>query len=147
VNGKGEFNVPPGRYKNPLICDSTNLENVSNALVGATILADDYRDILKNAQRSDFVYLDPPYHPKNHTSNFTKYTKEGFGREDQIQLSRIFRELSDRGCFVLLSNSDAPLIRELYSGFRIKEVKAQRAINCKASKRAGHKELIISNYS
>jgi DNA adenine methylase len=42
VNRKGEFNVPPGKYKNPLICDSSNLENVSNVLAGATLLADDY---------------------------------------------------------------------------------------------------------
>jgi DNA adenine methylase len=37
VNKKGEFNVPPGKYKNPLICDSSNLENVSNALARAII--------------------------------------------------------------------------------------------------------------
>ncbi len=29
----------------------------------------------------------------------------------------------------------------------IKEVDVQRAINCKGSKSAGHKELLISNYS
>ena len=27
VNKKGKFNVPVGKYKNPLICDSSNLEN------------------------------------------------------------------------------------------------------------------------
>ena len=72
---------------------------------------------------------------------------DGFGREDRIQLANVCRKLSDRRCFVLLSNSDAPLIRELYSGFRIKEVKAQRAVNYRGSERAGHNELLISNYS
>jgi DNA adenine methylase len=57
VNRRGEFNVPPGKYKNPLICDSSNLENVSNAV--ATILADDYRNVTQNAQKGDFIYLDP----------------------------------------------------------------------------------------
>jgi DNA adenine methylase len=80
------------------------------------------------------------------TSNFTAYTSKGFGREDQLQLAGVFKKLSDRGCFVLLSNSDTPFIRELYSGFIIREVEAQRAINIKVSKRTG-KELLISNYS
>jgi DNA adenine methylase len=146
VNGKGEFNVPPGKYKNPLICDSSNLENVSKVLAGATILADDYRNVIQNARKGDFIYLDPPYQPLNNTSYFTAYTQDGFDDRDQSQLANIFRKLADNGCLVLLSNSDTPYIRELYSGFRIKEVKAQRAINCKGSKRAGHNELIISNY-
>jgi DNA adenine methylase len=99
--------------------------------------------MLSKAETNDFVYLDPPYDP----SNFTAYTSKGFSREDQIQLANISRKLSDRGCRVLLSNSDTPFIRELYSDFSIKEVDAQRAINSKGSKRAGHKELLISNYS
>jgi DNA adenine methylase len=146
VNRRGEFNVPPGKYKNPPICDSSNLENVSKVLAGATILTDDYRDVTQNAQKGDFIYLDPPYQPLNNTSYFTAYTKDGFDDRDQSQLANVFRKMTDKGCLVLLSNSDTPYIRELYSGFRIKEVKAQRAINCKGSKRAGHKELIISNY-
>jgi DNA adenine methylase len=146
VNRRGEFNVPPGKYKNPPICDSSNLENVSKVLAGATILTDDYRDVTQNAQKGDFIYLDPPYQPLNNTSYFTAYTKDGFDDRDQSQLANVFRKMTDKGCLVLLSNSDTPYIRELYSGFRIKEVKAQRAINCKGSKRTGHKELIISNY-
>ena len=29
VNKNGEFNVPCGKYKNPTICDSSNLRNLS----------------------------------------------------------------------------------------------------------------------
>ena len=96
MNGKGEFNVPPGKYKNPPICDSSNLENVSNALAGVTILGDDYRSVIQNAQKGDFVYLDPPYQPLNNTSNFTAYTAGGFDDRDQSQLADIFRKLGDR---------------------------------------------------
>jgi DNA adenine methylase len=147
VNRQGEFNVPPGKYKSPLICDSSNLENVSNALVKATILADDYRNVTQKAQKGDFIYFDPPYQPLNGTSYFTAYTKDGFNNRNQLQLAEVFRKLNTTGCLLLLSNSDTPFIRALYSDFSIKEVDAQRAINCKGSKRAGHKELIISNYS
>jgi DNA adenine methylase len=103
--------------------------------------------MLSKAETNNFVYLDPPYDPVSYTSNFTAYTSNGFGREDQVQLANVFRNLVDRGCVVLLSNSDTPFIRELYSDFSIKEVSVQRAINCKGSKRSGHKELLIYNYS
>jgi len=140
-NWKREFNAPPGEFKNPLICDSSNLEIVSNALARATIFAGDYIDAVENAQKGDFVYLDPPYNPKSRTSNFTAYTSDGFGRENQEQLANVVRKMSDRGCLILLSNSDTPFIRKLYSHSRIKEVDVQRAINSNGSKRTGHKFL------
>jgi DNA adenine methylase len=151
VNRKGKFNVPIGRYKRPLICDSKNLQNVSNALrySKALINVNDYKDALLNAEKDDFIYLDPPYQPSSATANFTSYSDHGFDDNDQKELSKIFAELNDRKCKVLLSNSDTPLIRKLYSDFssHTKEVNVSRVINCKASKRLGHKELLISNYS
>jgi DNA adenine methylase len=146
VNGKGEFNVPPGKYKNPLICDSSNLENISHALARATILTVDYRNVTQNAQKGDFINLGHPYQPLNNTSYFTAYTTDGFGRENQEQLANLSRKLSDRGCKILLSNSETPFIRELYTDFSIKDFNVQRAINCKGSKRTGHKELLISKF-
>jgi DNA adenine methylase len=151
VNKKGIFNVPMGRYKNPLICNSNNLKNVSLALrySNAEIQPNDYKKILlENAREGDFVYLDPPFDPPSITSSFTSYTNSGFTKTDQKELSDVFSELNDRKCKVLLSNSDTPFIRELYSEFApyFKEINVLRAINCKASKRAGHKELLISNY-
>jgi len=110
-------------------------------------LADDYRNVTQNDQKGDFIYLDPPYQPLNNTSYFTAYTSHGFGSEDQVQLAKVYRMLADKGCMVLLSNSDTPFIGRLYSDFSIKEVDVRRAINCKGSKRAGHKELLIYNYS
>jgi DNA adenine methylase len=140
-----------GRYKNPLICDTSNLENVSNALKysKAAIKVNDYKNALVEAEEDDFIYLDPPYHPTSSTANFTSYTDYGFGDNDQSELSKIFAKLDDAECKVLLSNSDTPFIRKLYSDFssHIKEVNVSRLINCKASRRVGHKELLISNYS
>lgn len=151
VNKNGMFNVPIGNYKNPLICDTENLRNVSLALrhSDAHILVRDYKDILETAKENDFVYLDPPYKPTSITANFTGYTNGGFNDKDQVDLYHLFRRLDNRRCKVLLSNSDTPYIRELYREFKeyTKEVNALRAINCKGSKRAGHTELLISNYA
>jgi DNA adenine methylase len=150
VNKKGIFNVPIGRYKNPVICDSDNLKKVSVALrySKAQIQVSDYKVILlQKAEEDDFIYLDPPYNPTSSTASFTNYTNTGFNDNDQKELADIFKKLDDRKCKVLLSNSDTPLIRKLYCDFTIQDVQALRAINCKGSKRVGHKELLIRNYS
>ena len=76
VNRKGEYNVPPGKYKDPFICDSSNLENVSNTSAGATILADDYRIVTQNAQKGDFIFLDPPYQDINQHYSSAKNVKD-----------------------------------------------------------------------
>jgi len=152
VNMNGKFNVPIGRYKNPIICDSINLRNVSAALryTKAHLNTDDYRNILHaNAQEGDFVYLDPPYKPTNDTANFTGYTNTGFSDRDQEELAKTFSKLDTRGCKLLLSNSDTPLVRDLYKDFSktTNSVSALRSINSKATNRAGHTELLICNYS
>jgi DNA adenine methylase len=151
VNRDGLFNVPIGRYKNPLICDKDNLMNVSSLLKESksNIHVSDYREMLiDNAAEGDFVYLDPPYNPVSSTANFTGYTNSGFGDNDQIQLSKIFKKLDARRCYLLLSNSDTPLVRKLYENYSdyIVKINANRAINSNASKRTGHTELLIRNY-
>jgi len=146
VNQKGGFNVPFGKYKNPIICDAENLRNVSAVLKNTKIFHRGYEEVLKYAKKGDFLYFDPPYVPLNPTSNFTSYTKEGFGLQQQEELRDVFTELSNRGCFVMLSNSDTPIIRELYSDFKIHEVRATRAINSNSAKRGKVGEVVVVNY-
>ncbi len=150
VNSKGIFNVPIGRYKNPMICDSEDLRKVSTALSDsdATIQAIDYIDAILKAKEGDFIYLDPPFHPLSSTACFTHYTHNGFTDNDQLELAKIFAILNKRKCKVLLSNSDTRLVRNLYKDFAkyTKELSVLRSINSKASRRTGHKELLIRNY-
>ena len=149
VNKSGQFNVPFGRYKNPLICDENNLRKVSEALQGITITHRDYKDVLELAKIGDFIYFDPPYYPLNPTSSFTAYTAKGFFEKEQIELRDTFVKLHERGCFVMLSNSDTPFINELYSGLEgvsVNKIIAGRAINSKGSKRGKINEVLITNY-
>ncbi len=146
VNSSGQFNVPFGRYKSPLICDPFGLRAANLALQRAEIVAADFEAALANAEHHDFVYCDPPYHPLSETSSFTAYTAGKFGISDQERLARVYRDLDRRGCYVMLSNSDMPLIRELYADFRIIEVQAPRAISSKADGRGKITELLIINY-
>lgn len=149
VNKSGQFNVPFGRYNNPIICDEKNLRRVSSALQDVTITYQDYKNALKTARKGDFIYLDPPYYPINATSSFTSYTSKSFLEKEQVELRDTFVKLHQRGCFVMLSNSDTPLINELYSGLygvTINKIAAGRAINSKASGRGKITEVLVTNY-
>lgn len=149
VNKKGQFNVPFGRYSNPVICDEENLRRVSKELQNVIIKHQDYTSVLKNAQKGDFIYFDPPYYPLNRTSSFTAYTSESFLEKEQTELRDTFVELHKRGCYVMLSNSDTPFINDLYSeidGATIHKITAGRAINSKGSGRGKITELLVTNY-
>ncbi len=149
VNKSGQFNVPFGRYNNPVICDEDNLRRVSDALQDVTITHQDYKNVLETAKSGDFIYLDPPYYPINATSFFTSYTAEGFLEKEQTELRDTFIKLHKKGCFVMLSNSDTPFINELYSGLdgiTINKITAGRAINSKGSGRGKITEVLVTNY-
>jgi len=147
VNSKGHFNVPFGRYKNPNFCDELNLRAVHDALQGIKIILGSFEMCLKYAQKDDFIYLDPPYDPITETANFTGYTKEKFGKEEQIKLKKVFDELDKRGCKVLLSNSNTEFVNQLYKEYNYSLVSAKRAINSNALKRGEIKEILVYNYS
>ncbi|MCB9763484.1 MAG: DNA adenine methylase [Alphaproteobacteria bacterium] len=143
VNRSGKFNVPFGRYTNPVICDEENLQGCSRVLQGVALVHEDFEAAADRARAGDFVYFDPPYVPLTPTASFTSYVADGFGLADQERLAALFRRLSERGVQVMLSNSDTPLVRELYAGFHLEEVQARRNVNAKASKRGAVGELVV----
>ena len=145
VNSRGIFNVPFGRYKNPGIFNEEWLRCASEVLAHAKIEARDFRLLQLHAKKGDFVYFDPPYHPRSTTSYFTAYTREAFGEADQRELAELYRALDKMGCLLMLSNSDTPLIRELYKDFCIREVSARRNINSRAERRGKICELVVLN--
>jgi len=146
VNKRGKHNVPFGQYKNPKIVDENNLPQVSRVLQDTEIILGDFSRALDFVQPGTFIYFDPPYHPLSDTANFTSYTSDSFGIDDQCRLAEVFKQLDESGCKVMLSNSDTLFIRELYKGYDIKVVYARRAINCCAKKRGPISELVIRNY-
>lgn len=145
VNKKGEFNVPYGRYKNPTLCEPENVFKASELLKRAEIICDDYKNILQTYPRAgDFIFLDPPYLPISEYSDFKRYTKEQFYEEDQRELAEEFHRLYDLGCSVVLTNSNHPLVHELYGKYKIEIHKTKRNINSNASKRSGEDVIVIA---
>ena len=144
LNKKGHFNVPFGRYVNPTICHPEALRSASEALRTARLLDADYREVLHQyAQPGDFVYLDPPYLPTGKYSDFKRYTAAQFYEEDHRDLADDVRYLDGLGCHVLLTNSNHPLVYDLYDGFNIQVVRTKRNINSKGDSRTGT-DIIVS---
>ncbi len=144
--GKGQFNVPFGKYVNPKICDEANLTLVSEALSQdkVTVSNLDFEKAVEGAQRGDVVYFDPPYIPLSPTSNFTEYQAGGFGLQEHTRLAACVKTLADRGVGVLLSNSDTSTTRKLYEGFDVELVQARRSINADAKKRGPVSEILVA---
>ncbi len=147
VNADGEFNVPMGRYLKPTICDEAAIYACSQALNGGDVclLCSDFESC-GVIDVDDFCYFDPPYASTNGTADFTGYTADGFGEADQRRLAVWFRRLAGRGVLVAASNSDTPLVRELYAGYRIHEVSRSGSMNSRASARGRVAEVLITNY-
>lgn len=146
VNSKGEFNTPMGSYKNPKIVDEINLRACSQALQKAQIVNASFLEVEEKVRGDDFVYFDPPYAPLNATSNFTGYSQKGFDNQMQLDLRNLCDRLHARGIRFMVSNSNAPLILDLYDHYKIELVYATRAINSKANKRGKIPEVIVTNY-
>lgn len=109
-------------------------------------MQNDFTNAVASAKSGDFVYLDPPYQPVSKTASFTRYTKQQFDFDDQIRVRNLFFDLQKRGVKVMLSNSNAPEVRELYDGANIHQVELQRLISAKAATRKKVNELVITNY-
>lgn len=146
VNRRGEFNVPVGRYDAPCIVDAAQLRAARRALQDVQLRTGDFCDVLVDAGRGDFVYLDSPYDVEPGARGFTSYASSPFGPKQQDLQAEVFRELDRRGCKVLLSNSDTVANRDRYAGFVMEFVNAPRAINCKAAGRGAVREIVVRNY-
>lgn len=147
VNRSGHFNVPFGKYLNPTILDGGLLASLHSFFNTheIDIYNEDFQVACSFATEGDFIYFDPPYDPVSLSSSFTGYNFK-FGRGEQERLKDTFVELDKRGCKVLLSNSATDFVKELYSGYYIKEVQASRAINSVATKRGKVSEVLVRNY-
>lgn len=148
VNSKGFFNVPSGKKKKVICYEEENLEEIRRFFSTAKfeILNEDFQEAVKNVRKGDFVYFDPPYDTWEDKDSFTSYAKNPFGKEEQKRLADVYKELSEKGAFVMLSNHNTDYIRDLYKDFHIHIVEAKRMINSKASGRGNVEEVIITNY-
>lgn len=154
VNRKGAFNVPFGRYPNPLICDEQTLRADAELLRRVEVMSvGEFDQTASFASPNAFFYFDPPYRPLDATSSFTSYSKESFNDDDQVRLKSFCDRVSDAGALFMLSNSDCraknpddTFFDDLYGDYRIDRVLASRNVNSVGSKRGKLSEIVVHNY-
>lgn len=145
VNKKGEFNVPWGKKTEIKLYDESVYNAIAAALAKVKISTGDY-GFIQNLKGDDIlVYLDPPYMPEKEQS-FTSYTAGGFDLKEQERLRDICDKLNENGVKWIQSNSNSPIIKDLYEGYNIKEVLAPRSVSAKGDGRGQVTEVIITNY-
>jgi len=144
VNKRGEFNVPCGRQARPAICEESTLARAHEALQRVELRNEPFTTLLSYARRGDLIFLDPPYVPVSKTASFTAYDVGGFDERAQRKLRKVFGALDRRGCRLMLTNSDAEAVRQLYRGYHIDVVTTRRSISCRQRELVN--ELIVRNY-
>ncbi len=147
VNGQGKFNGSFGHPYDYPIFSKENLYALSNLLSDTEIFCDDFERSREFIKPNTFVYLDPPYIPINKTKTVTPYTSKPFKLDDHFRLNNFFKEMNNVGAYLLLSNSDVPLVYELYSDFIIETVQIKRLLCAKTEARGTVNEVLVRNYT
>ena len=144
-NSKGEFNVPMGSTQY-FPFKTIDFLNFSKDLSSATLKNADFREILKEAKKGDFIYVDPPYikYEKNYDA-FRKYNKKVFSRKDLEDLALELNRLKNK-CKILVSNFDLPFVKELFKDWSYLEIEQRTSISGTAKGRKLVKEALIFNY-
>lgn len=147
VNSSGQFNVPWGKLKNPLIFDPLNLEACRKRLVGSKITVGGFSEALKSAKKNDLVYLDPPYLPLSASSSFSQYAKDNFGIHEHEELAETIARLTKKGVHVILSNSDTPETRRIFGKIlTLRQIMMNRSISAAGHARTPVNEVLGTNY-
>lgn len=148
VNRKGYFNAAYGKRKKVKIVQADNLRKISQYLNNndISLYTGDFAEILDDVEPNSLVYIDPPYVPANEIANFTRYTDNQFRESDQRRLADQCQQLDRTGIKFIASNSNTPMIKELYKGFNIRHVSVRRFINVNGAGRNRIDELLITNF-
>ncbi|EIG3117049.1 Dam family site-specific DNA-(adenine-N6)-methyltransferase, partial [Escherichia coli] len=125
-NQAGEFNVGYGKYKTPYF-PLQEMEAFLGAEGRSEFVCGDFAAVIEAAGEGDVIFCDPPYEPLPNTEGFTNYSGHDFKFEEQKRLVSLLTDAHRRGAKVLITNSGAPNIRELYhdSGFRVEPLFAR----------------------
>lgn len=142
-NKSGVFNVSYGKNPAGKVDNMTDILPVAKYLqeTDITIQNTDFQETVATAQKGDFVYLDPPYYPVTNTSFTSYHNGSGF---DYEALYNTFMDLTDRGCYVLMSESDCPHNREVYADYILGQLTLGKTIRPELTK--ARQELLICNY-
>lgn len=140
-NSKGKFNVPFGRYAKPTF-PAEAIRNFHTKSKRAIFEAADFKATMDKADEGCVVYCDPPYAPLTTTANFTAYTRNRFGAQEQHDLADYAKKLTVRGIPVIISNHNTEFTRAIYAEAKLTSFDVQRFISSDSTNRNKAAELI-----
>ncbi|MEH5014049.1 Dam family site-specific DNA-(adenine-N6)-methyltransferase [Phytobacter diazotrophicus] len=144
-NRSNQFNVGYGSYAAPHF-PAEEVKAFKSRSHKCVFMTASYRQTLSLAGADDVVYCDPPYEPLPGTDGFTSYSGAGFSWADQVALAECCVAAHQRGAKVVISNSSAPKVIELYEqhGLTIHHVIARRAMSSKPGTRSAASDIIAT---
>ncbi|ELM7832569.1 Dam family site-specific DNA-(adenine-N6)-methyltransferase, partial [Escherichia coli] len=144
-NLDGFFNVGFGKYKAPYFPEE-EIRAFKRKAHSCVFMNAGFRRTLALAGDGDVIYCDPPYEPLPGTAGFTNYAAGGFSWDSQVELAESCVAAHQRGAKVVISNSTAPRVIELYEqhGFTLHRVSARRAISSKGSTRETASDVVAT---
>lgn len=144
-NRHKHFNVGYGKYQAPYF-PLAEMEEFLATADKCEFVCGDFSSVIAAAGEDDVIFCDPPYEPLPDTAGFTKYSGHTFPFEEQERLVSLLVAAQGRGAKVVITNSGAPNIRELYLDHRFTphQLPARRYVSCKASTRQTANDIIAT---
>ena len=140
-NADGKMNSPWRRDAKNNLVTLERLLACSAALAGVSLLNASFEDVMQETADA-LVYCDPPY-----VDAETKYVAGGFSLDRFIDLLKACAEAEARGCFVVMSNHDRPVVRDLVGVYWptavVSTIMAPRSINSDGTRRQKVPEVVV----
>lgn len=128
------------------ILDVGNVTAVHQRLQGMTILTESYVTTCAQAKAGDFVFLDPPRIDSRTASSFDQYSPLRFTLDDHQRLANLIDDLTCRGVYVMVTNSDSPTTRGLYRNLKLRTMNEKHNFLTTAQSEGKRRKILAVNY-
>lgn len=144
TNSSGKFNVPIGSRTGGFPSQE-RFEAVRKKLMKARLMTADYKKVLKQVQKGDFVYMDPPY---SKSEKFTgEYGVGSFNVSKLPEFITILDDIHEKGAKFLFSyRSCKDTAEKLNEKYRVERVRVMRHIAGFKTEWNEVEEILVRNY-
>jgi DNA adenine methylase len=142
TNRSGQFSTPWNRNLNPKPVGVMEHADFLCFIQKHQPFVSDWSEVVEECGAGDLIYCDPPYvDPKDPKREFLGYVGN-FGWEQQVRLRDALVAANARGARILVSNSWCEATLELYAGWEMIELSAERYISSKGDGRKPVSEVL-----
>lgn len=145
-NSNGEFNVGYGGEDRRWVITHQNIVELSKIFRKVEILNKDFEEVILNASKNDFIFLDPPYKPGEKDLHELHYCNGKFLFDEQVRLADTMKKLpQSKQIRWAMTNSSHADILELYKDFNIKKIPFGTGVKPGIQTKNSN-EVLITNY-